>query len=211
MGLISLIFGSKRASIGGITIDATMRETHTKSAICTENPVESGSTITDHVNLKPAQLEIDGIITDTPVTFSIIDSVTGLVQTAMSFLGKKSRSIEAYDKLINLQKSRIPFKVVTGLKVYDNMILENFTVDRDAKIGKAIHLSASLKQIIYAVAKTTGGALASGGAPADSMKDMASSTADKGSQAAGKASESMLGAGLATGAAGLFSIFAALG
>jgi hypothetical protein len=143
------------------------------------------------------------------VTFSLIDSATGIVNTVKGMITGKSRSTEAYDKLIKLQQTRTPFKVVTGLKVYDNMILEDFTVNRDANTSNAIVFTARMKQIVFALAKTTGGASAlTEGTPAESVSDLATKTADKGSMTIDKLSD--IAGNVVGGATELLTLFAPL-
>lgn len=221
MSLIGLIFGTKRSKIGiingvgGVTIDAVISESHSHNASATENPIETGSVVTDHVTLRPIELSLDGIITDTPVDFSVYDNVKGLISTVSSIFGKKSRSLEAHDAIVKLWKDRIPFKVVTGLKVYDNMILEDYTVNREAETGKAIKFTAKMKQITFAYARTTGGGATSGIAATD-VEDLAAATAEKGGQSVEKASEGSIfggaisGSALTSGSEALFTIFAGL-
>lgn len=158
MGIFSIIFMKKRASIGGITIDASVREVHESRCEITDNPVENGADVADHVQMQPKSLMIEGIITDTPVTFSVVDAATGLVGTARSYFGNGSLSKDAFDKLLELQEKRQPFKAVTGLKVYDNMILEDLRVPRTARTGNAIHFTARMRQILVARAGGSVGA-----------------------------------------------------
>lgn len=49
---------------GTFTLDAVLRETHSSPLRITENPVESGSTITDNVVLTPRPFEVSGVLVD---------------------------------------------------------------------------------------------------------------------------------------------------
>ncbi len=86
---------------------------------------------------------MQGIISDTPITFALIDNIYGLSKV----FGKTSRSQDEYAKILKLRDSREPFDVVTGLRVYKNMILKNFQVNRTAQTGKSISFTAELQQI----------------------------------------------------------------
>lgn len=190
MGILNILFGQQKAKIGSITIDASVEETHESSADLTENPVEEGAKITDHVQLKPNTLTINGVISDTPITFALLDDITGIVNTVGRFLGKTSRSVDAYNKLVELQKTREPFKVVTGLKVYSNMILTNLSVNRTASTANAIHFTATMQEIRIAKTSTTG--LSESIAP--DAKDIASKTKDAGSKVSDTAKGTIAGA-----------------
>ncbi|HCU24079.1 MAG TPA: hypothetical protein DF383_03600 [Deltaproteobacteria bacterium] len=180
MAILNLIFGRKtRAQIGGITIDASIEEDHTLTCDITENPVESGANITDHVHLKPAELNIQGVISDTPLDFNLfnlplVGTVTSLIAR---FQGQKnlSRSIEGYNKLVELRKNREPFEVVTGLKVYKNMILTELKVQRNASNGKALHFEAQIKEIRIVNAATGASA---GGHVSSGVKKLSAKTRD---------------------------------
>jgi hypothetical protein len=51
-----------------ILIDVTMSETTNLEAEITEHPVEDGPDVTDHVRPKPISIDIEGIISETPLT-----------------------------------------------------------------------------------------------------------------------------------------------
>jgi len=157
-GALGQLQGVLRQTIGGvagIVIDATVTEEHKTSCDLTENPVEDGAKITDHVQLKPAELTIEGVITDTPLGYAIIGNIQNIVRSVSTLFGKSSRSIDAYNDLLALQKSRRPFTVVTGLKRYENMILTELSVPRTVDTGKSLHFRAVMKEIRIVTSKTS--------------------------------------------------------
>lgn len=172
MGIVGLIFGQQRVVIdpaedglkgaigkltgvlrqtfggfGGIVIDATLSEDHKSSCEVTRNPIEDGSDVTDHVQMKPVELTLNGVISDSPLGYAIIGNIQNLVRSVETLFTKNSLSIEIYNKLLNLQNSRRPFTVITGLKRYTNMIMEDLTVPRDVATGASLHFTASLKEV----------------------------------------------------------------
>lgn len=176
MGILSLIFGQTKASIGGITLDASVSEEHLSTAELTDNPVEDGAKITDHVQIQPKQLTIEGVVSDFPLGYLEIGNIMNLGRTVMSLFGKSSRSVDAYNKLVKLQEKREPFTVVTGLKRYKNMILTELSVPRTAETGKSLQFRAVLREIRIAKTGSVGGSFA------DDIADKAQSLADKGQQ-----------------------------
>lgn len=50
-----------------MTLDATVQQTHTIASEVTDHPVELGVNLTDHIRPLPDQVNIRGIITDTPM------------------------------------------------------------------------------------------------------------------------------------------------
>lgn len=53
--------------IASIWIDVTLREEHNSSASVTRHPVEEGALVADHVQLEGDQLQLEGIVTNTPI------------------------------------------------------------------------------------------------------------------------------------------------
>jgi len=178
MALTNLIFGPTRVELGekdgflfttsAMTLDCSVSESHDRSSIVTDNEVEDGASVTDHVRLNPIKLTIEGIITDSPI--SAIQSLGGLV--AETFAQKKTdnpvlaslaasgagsvigllfnsdRSPEAaFEALEELWQKREPFKVVTKLKRYESMVIESLTAPRSKEVGRALRFTMALKQI----------------------------------------------------------------
>ena len=144
IGVLETALDQNVGGVAGIVIDATVSEDHNSSCNVTDNPVEDGAKVTDHVQLKPAELTIQGVITDAPLGFAVIGNIQ---QVRNIIQGQSARSIDAYNDLLALQKSRRPFTVLTSLKRYENMILVDLSVPRTAQTGRSIHFSAKMKQI----------------------------------------------------------------
>lgn len=139
MSLLSLIYGTnKRVKIAEIEVDVSIAESHETDCDITENPVESGANITDHVQVKPAKLTIEGLISDTPIKFF----------QGIRSLFDDNRSRKTYEELVAIQQEREPIDIVTGLKKYSNMILKTLTVPRNADTGKALRFNAMFQEII---------------------------------------------------------------
>jgi hypothetical protein len=79
---ISVIYPGAQKSIGELVVDAIIRENHQFSAQITEHPVEDGSSIGDHVYNLPITLDLDCIISNTPMTLvglTAFDSLSRIV------------------------------------------------------------------------------------------------------------------------------------
>ena len=50
-----------------VSVDATTTEAYKLTANITQNPIETGSTLSDHIHIRPQTLTIDGIMTDKPI------------------------------------------------------------------------------------------------------------------------------------------------
>lgn len=97
-------------------VDVIIRESTNLGNIVTENPLEDGTSIFDHVTNKPQTLDIEFIITDTPIG-------------TLSFLGgtfsKKGRSSEEFARLFKIWKDKATMSIFTELQVYKNMMPKN--------------------------------------------------------------------------------------
>lgn len=118
--------------IGGVALDVSLRQTHTFPSRITENPVEDGTTFSDHQVLLPVVLEIDGRITDSPIGSPL---ATG-------------RAADAFRELVRLQRSKTPFVVSTGLARYENMLIKELSVPRSAEDGRSVRFTATIEEIL---------------------------------------------------------------
>lgn len=158
-----------------IEFDACVSETHTSETNPTEFEVETGETISDHIIVKPRNLRIQAIITDTP--FSLLNRAMGLLTTGIAHLtpstaklgqyapatvlapalvdsllgslGKDARkSVLAHADLVNMQKQKLPVMVVTSLHSYNNMWIKKISVPRDVKTGRMIVVDIDFVQLL---------------------------------------------------------------
>lgn len=109
------------SSIGPVPIDCVISEKHTSELEITEIPVETGAKITDHAVVMPKK-----------VTLELADS----------------SAAGAFNALVAFQESRVPFAVVTGLKVYTNMLIKRVDAQRDATHSKVLKATVDLQEII---------------------------------------------------------------
>ena len=163
MGVLGILFGVGKSSIGGVVIDATVEEGHNATAEVTENPVEEGAKITDHVQNNSDELVLDCIISDSPLGFPIIGNIQNIINSVSTLFGLSSRSVDAYNKLLELKKNREPFTAFTGLRRYTNMVIKELNVTRNARIGKAISFRCAMRQIRIVTSKSGGLQNLSGG------------------------------------------------
>lgn len=125
-----------KTNIGGFFFDAYVRLDHTRKTKITEHPVETGSAITDHSYVEPAELIIEVGMSDACISY-----------VAGQFTQKESRSVSAIDTLWDLQEKRIPMDVTTRLKLYRNMLIEVISVPDDWQTAKGLRASVTLREI----------------------------------------------------------------
>lgn len=120
-------------SIGGLVLDVTVSEQHEDGLEITTHPVEQGAEITDHAFVKQARVTIEAGHSDSG------GSESG-----------DTRSVEAYQALLELQKSREPFDLVTGKRSYSNMLIKSLTVVTDQKTERVLSVKAELEEVLLA-------------------------------------------------------------
>ena len=168
---IETIVGVERVSV---PMDASISESHERTATISQNEVEDGSNIADHVRLNPERLTMEAIISDTPVTLlasgiglgiasasqlatSAVGGVAGqlLSEVVGSGLGTLAGLLtgtprdpaDGFRFLEELWRKRTPFTVVTALKRYENMVIQSLGVPRTASIGKSLRFNITFEQI----------------------------------------------------------------
>ena len=140
--ILDLLFRTVASSIsapsviGYLPVDVTIEETHQRDATATEFPIEGGATITDHVRLAPERLSMTGFITDTPLKGLTLSLGGARVATAISILE-------------TLYRERTPFRVVSQLKIYENMIIESLILPLSRE--GAIRFSATFRKLEFVI------------------------------------------------------------
>lgn len=144
------LFIRTQKSLGGITLDAVITEAHSSVVRLTNNPVEFGADITDHAVIEPKVLNINAVVSDTPLGVAafgqIVDLVTGLFGTATD--GNITRSNAAYNALVQLQEQREPIDVQTKLKLYTNMMITSIDTNQDKDSSRIVDMFISLKEVL---------------------------------------------------------------
>jgi hypothetical protein len=102
----------------------------------TDHPVQEGAEITDHAYKKPPMLN---------VTISFSESDENSVMTLD----------ETYAAMLELQESRVPFEVVTGKRIYTNMLFKSLRQTTDKNTDNVLSIQAILKHVILTTVTIT--------------------------------------------------------
>lgn len=108
-------------TIGPIPVNVIMREVHETKLGLTDQPIETGAKITDHAYVEPKR-----------VIFEFADE----------------NAAGTYNALVTFQESRVPFTAVSGLFVYNNMLIESLSAERDENISRILKGKAELREVI---------------------------------------------------------------
>lgn len=141
MDILSTLFQQPSRKIGILIPDVVVSEKHSDVLEMTQHPVEMGAAVSDHAYKKPADLVMT-------VGFAgggaLLDFASDL--TAIDALQLSPK--EAYQKLLDLQADRVPFNVVTGKRLYNNMLLRAIEVTTDMKSENVLSAVLTLREVI---------------------------------------------------------------
>lgn len=141
MDILSTLLRLQSRKIGVIIPDVVVSEKHSDTLEITEHPVETGAAISDHAYKRPSEVVME-------VGFagggSLLDIASNLTST--SLLGMSPR--ETYQKLLDLQSSRTPFDVVTGKRIYNNMLIRALEVTTDKATENVLSAVVTLREVI---------------------------------------------------------------
>lgn len=128
-----------------LELDAAIQVDHSASATITEFPIEQGGFINDHYIRQARRIQIEGMVTDTPIVY--LAALWGGIGDITNMAGELSRSMSAYQALIALHKNAKIFDLYTDLDYYKNCVLESLNVPRNATLGKQVHFTATIRQV----------------------------------------------------------------
>ena len=132
------LFFRKECKIGELVIDVSLKQEIKYSNVITEFPVENGSSITDHIIVKPTRLVLSGMIIDS--TFDIygnVQKITNLFTTnpinnlTNLVKGVSAKQITAYQILQTLWQNKSLVTVTFKLDVFPNMVIEDLSFTSD--------------------------------------------------------------------------------
>jgi len=155
-------------AIGPVPLDCVISEKPSSELEITEIAIETGARITDHAVVLPKKVGLDVASGNAAATFAA---------------------------LVAFQESRVPFTLVTGLKVFPNMLVKAIYPERDAGFSSVFRGRVELQEaIIVATAYAAdpggdnsergkpGGKKSTRAAPATSERAKGGATPDRASQ-----------------------------
>ena len=138
-----------------LELDAAVHETHEYTNTITDFPVEKGFSISDHVFKVPEKLTLEGFVTNSPIPYSV-NNVSVLLDSGdrVNSSFEKLMDLAGYDpsgKMVTvLSRIRMPsiIKVVTGLRVYSNMLITHLSFPRDITTGESLRFTCELRRVV---------------------------------------------------------------
>ncbi len=143
MDLFSTLFTLQRRQIGVLIPDVVTAETHTDTLTTASHPVERGAKIYDHAWQNPAQLDMTIGCAGGGSLLDLWD--TRLLASGLS-LGQSPK--EVYQKLRDAQQNRELLDVVTGKRLYRNMLITSITVSGSRDNENALIATLKLTEVL---------------------------------------------------------------
>ncbi len=129
---IQSLFGKDR-KLGTITLEVVVNETTNDTLTITKQPVQQGAMITDHAYKEPTSLSMQALFSDNLFT----------------------RLSTVYSDLLELQRSRVPFDVITPKRIYRSMLIASLGQTTDKHTENILSISMTLQEVIIVKVTTT--------------------------------------------------------
>ncbi len=153
-----------------IIAQAVIEEQHQDEMEVTTHPVETGAPITDHAFVRPAHLVLTLMWSNSPpisrsldadltgfatANNAIANSVVGATAQAQALLSYTSNQQgtgvdsvnDAYAKLLKLHQTRSLFSVITGKRLYQNMICKSLRTGTTFKTANTLTITMDCQQV----------------------------------------------------------------
>jgi hypothetical protein len=127
-----------------LIFDAVLRLEHEHEIRPTEHPVQNGANISDDAIILPAQVSLE---------IGMSDAMD--VYTPGQWSDAPSKSVSCFQQLDALQKTRLPFTLVTRLFTYENVVLARISAPDDARTTTGLRASLHFRQIFVGTVTTT--------------------------------------------------------
>lgn len=128
-----------------ITFDATISQSHDGESDITDQPIEKGADLSDHVRPMPRTLDLEVLVTDYPL------SVRGGGIGEPGFTGRAQGIFDTLDKM---REDATECRVVTRLRTYDSMLVKAVRTVVDNKLKKALRLQITFKRVTIATSQS---------------------------------------------------------
>lgn len=122
------------AKLGDVEFDAIIKRTETMSSDVPEYATEEGYSISDNIGLRPRELDVEAIFTNTPVTW------------AKQHPPSAGRVESMVEEIRQLWLSKKPVTFTAAGDSWDNMSIVSCSVPKQPEDGSSVRLQIRLKQ-----------------------------------------------------------------
>lgn len=118
--------------------DATFRVIHRRVLRKTSHPVLTGANISDHAYIEPARVTLEIGMSDAMASYSDV------------WQGASTKSISAWQQMIQLQDSKTLLTLTTRLETYFNMLIVEASANDDYKTSRSLKATFTLEELLSA-------------------------------------------------------------
>lgn len=162
MSLID-IFPKNAPQIAKYEIDAILERRIEFGVEFTSYPIENGARVSDHRVIKPIKYSIIGVVSSKPLTPKLVDLGAGLVSNlsdnpavalatglSASYLAsdESTRPEAALRTFVEIMEGKRPFDVVSGSIILRNMLIKNFSVEKQPGFEDALYFTMDLERFV---------------------------------------------------------------
>lgn len=119
------------------------QETHSYNSDITEQTMEDGSVISEHVIQKPVSISLSFEETNSSLEKSAAVQLLGGQQKVFG-------TMSVFDKLVEVWEKKIICQIVTEHKIYNNMVIANLPIQHTAPFRHSIKVSVDFMQLNFA-------------------------------------------------------------
>ncbi len=130
-GLIGPAIFRSRA-IGNIVADITIEERHIDTLAITDHPVERDAVISDHAFMMPVEVIIRA----------------GFSNSSRRAQGDPNYVNTMYQQLLALQEARQPFTILTGKRIYQNMLIHRLMTETNETTENSAIIVLECREVI---------------------------------------------------------------
>lgn len=121
-----------------VQFDSVVMEQHRSESVITDNPVETGVVISDHMYRQPRTLSLDVAVSDVRLVDEGVDR----------FESDAGRASAAWDYLEKLKDSAEPFQYQSGLKLYENMVIAAIGAEQNKASAAVLFARIDMREVI---------------------------------------------------------------
>ena len=134
LGILAVlpIPATKGVEVAGWFFDVTTSETRERTYTVTQNPVEGGFKVADHVTRNPDKVTLTGIITATPLLDEDI---------------RVARLEDLLAQLDEIAEARTPLDIFGRVALHKNMVIARIGATMSATTGIALDITLELQQV----------------------------------------------------------------
>lgn len=137
--------------------DAVLRAEHRRELKTTEHPVQTGAVLTDHAYLLPAKITLEIGMSDAMQSYQ-----TG------QWSSDPSKSVSAFQTLLNLQKGRALLTLSTRLNTYKNVLIQSISAVESDQTRASLRATVTFVELFVATVTSPATNLRNEGLPSGS-------------------------------------------